>query len=201
MKGTVAVLAALALSVPALSAPAVAADGVPARLDAARAAYGRGDVARTVHELEGALVELQARLGKSLAECLPPALGGWQADPAEIEGLESSGGGLAVTRAYSRNDATMNAVLNLDSPAVEAAVALLANPAATAAQVNLRRVKVGAEDALMRWDSATKTGEITMVLGNRVLLEIRGDNLQSGDVLLDAAKGWNLAAIRKTAGI
>jgi hypothetical protein len=84
---------------------------------------------------------------------------------------------------------------------VAAAAALFANQAATAAQPNLKRIKVGAEDALLRWDAANHTGEVTMVLGNRVLLQIEGDNLAQGDALVDAAKGWNVAGIRKLVGV
>lgn len=190
-------LAAAAL----LALPAWAADGVPGRIDAARQAYAKGDLTRTVRELDAALTELHDRLGKAFAETMPPAPAGWQAEPAEIQGLGQVGGGLQVTRAYLKNDASLNASLIVDSPAVAAAAALLSNPAASAAQPNLRRVKVGAEDALLRWDATTKAGEITMVLGSRVVLEIEGDNLANGDLLAEVAKGWNLAQIRKLTGV
>lgn len=183
-----------------LALPVAAADDVPARLDAARAAYQKGDLPRAVRELDVALRQLHERLGRALAEALPPPLAGWQAEAAEVQGLGLVGGGLSVTRAYARNDSSLNASLILDSPAVEAAAALLANPAATAAQPNMKRVKVGAEDALVRYDGSTRSGEITIVLGSRVLLEIQGDNLAGADVLVEAAKGWNVAKIRSLAG-
>lgn len=183
-----------------LALPVRAADDVPARMDAARAAYQKGDLPRAARELDAALRQLHDRLGRSLAEAMPAPLAGWQADASEIQGLGQVGGGLSVTRAYSRNESSLNASLIMDSPAVEAAAALIANPAATAAQPNMKRVKVGAEDALMRYDSSTKSGEITIVVGTRVLLEIEGENLANGDVLMEAAKGWNVAKIRGLAG-
>lgn len=185
----------------ALAGSVAAADDVPARLDAARTAYQKGDLPRAARELDGVLRQLHERLGRALAEALPQPLPGWQGEPAEIQGLGMVGGGLSVTRAYERSDSTLNASLILDSPAVEAAAALLANPAATAAQPNMKRIKVGADDALMRYDGSTKSGEITLVLGSRVLLEIQGDNLANSDVLVEAAKGWNLAKIRSLTGI
>lgn len=196
MKKCLGVLLGLALAVPAF-----AADNVPAQIEAARQAYQRGDLSRAAHELDLALAEVQTRLGKALSESMPPAMAGWQMDAPEVQSLGAAGGGLSVTRAYAKNDASLNASLIIDSPAVQAAAALLSNPAATAAQPNMKRVKVGAEDALMRWDASTKTGEITMVLGTRVLLEISGDNLGNGETLMESAKGWNIAAIRKTVGI
>lgn len=185
----------------AVAGAALAADNTAAQIDAARAAYQKNDLPRAAHALEMALSDIQDRLGKAFADTMPAVPAGWEADPPEFQGLGQVGGGLSVTRAYGKGEASLNASLFLDSPAVEAAAALLANPAATAAQPNTKRVKVGAEDALLRFDSSTKSGEITMVLNNRVLLEIEGDNVAGGEVLAEAAKGWNVARIRTLAGI
>lgn len=186
--------AALILGLAALwVCPVLAADTVPTRLDAARAAHAKGDLARAATELEAALAELQGRLGKMLGEFLPPAPAGWQAEPVEIQSLSGSGGGLAVTRAYARDDNSLNVSLIIDSPAVGSAVAQLA----AAPQPNARKVKVGAEDAVLRWDAQGRNGEVLMVLGPRVLLQIEGDNLATSEVLSDVAKGWNLGGIRK----
>lgn len=192
---------AVPLVLGALVGPAASAADPGPRIDAARQALQRGDLARAAKELEVALLELQSRLGKAFGDHMPAAPAGWHAEPAEVQGLGTVGGGLAVTRAYESRDATMNASLIMDSPAVEAAAALLANEAATNALPNVKRLKVGTEDALMRWDGTLRSGEITMVLGGRVLLEIQGDNLPNGDVLAEAARGWNLPAIRKAAGL
>lgn len=194
-------LASMVVVAVGLTLPAFAADDVPARIDAARTAFQKGDLPRAARELDAALRLLHERLGHSLAATMPPPLSGWQAEAPEIQGLGQVGGGLSVTRAYGYNESSLNASLILDSPAVEAAAALLANPAATAAQPNMKRVRIGAEDALMRYDNSTKSGEITLVLGGRVLLEIEGENLSNGDVLMEAAKGWNVAKIRVLSGL
>jgi hypothetical protein len=184
----------LALCLAALWAmPVQAAESVSSRLEAARSAHARGDLARAALELEAALTELHARLGKQLGEFLPSPPSGWQAEPAETQSLAGSGGGLAVTRAYGRDDGTINASVIIDSPAVSAAVSQLA----AFPQPNSRQVKVGGEDAVMRWDTQGRNGEVLMVLGPRILLQIQGDNLPSSDVLGEIAKGWNLAGIRK----
>ncbi|MBI3444613.1 MAG: hypothetical protein HY055_04480 [Magnetospirillum sp.] len=173
-----------------------AADTVPAHLDAARAAHAKGDLARAAIELEAAIAELHARLGKSLAEFMPAPLNGWQAEAVETQSLASSGGGLAVSRAYAHDDSSLNAALIIDSPAVAAAISQFAAPP----QPNMRKVKLNGEDALVRWDSSSRTGEVVIVLGARVLLQIEGDNLANSELLSDAAKGWNLGGIRKSLG-
>jgi len=174
-------------------------DTVPARLDAARAAHARGDLARAAAELEAAIADLHARVGAALAECLPPPPSGWTAEPPETQGLFNAGGGLSVSRAYARDDASFNALLILDSPAVAAAAAQFQPSAAL--PTNVRRLHLGQDDVLLRWDSATRSGEITLVLGTRVLLQIEGDGIASGDQLVEVAKGWNLASIRKLVGV
>lgn len=172
---------------------AAAADDVPARLDNARAAYQKGDLARAAREIEAALTQLHERLGKSFAEALPNLGGQWKAESVETESLGEIGGGLSVSRAFTRGDASLNASLLLDSPEVASVQAMLTgNPA----QVNVKKVKVGGEDALLRFDAATGTGEITMVVGGRVVLEVQGDNINNADPLLEAAGGWNLAKIK-----
>ncbi|HLO75142.1 MAG TPA: hypothetical protein VK196_01640 [Magnetospirillum sp.] len=181
--------------------PAWAADNVPAQIEAARAAYQKNDLPRTAKALEAALADIHDRLGKSLSETMPPAIAGWQAYPAEIQGLGQVGGGLTVTRAYGKGEATLNASLFLDSPAVEAAAAMFASPTAVVAQPNTKRVKVAGEDALLRFDPSTKAGEITVVLGNRILLSIEGDDIDNGDALTEMAKGWNLSKIRALLGL
>jgi len=38
------------------------------------------------------------------------------------------------------------------------------------------------------------------LVGERALLQIEGTDINKDDVLLDAAKGWNVAALRKLLG-
>ena len=196
----------LALAV-VTAGPGLAADGpaaarpdpVPGWLDSARAAHARGDLARAAHDLEAAVSDLQTRIGTQLAASLPPPPSGWQAEAAETQSLFSSGGGLSVGRAFTREDASVNVLLILDSPAVAAAAAQFQPGAPLAA--NVRRVKVAGEEALVRWDGGTHSGDVTLVLGGRALLQVEGDGVASSDLLLDTAKGWNLGVIRKLLGM
>ena len=189
---------AMAAMVMLLAAQAAAAADVPALIEAGRQYYQKGDIARAAHQLETALADLQDRLGRGLSDDMPPVPAGWQGEDTEVQGLGAVGGGLSVTRAYTKGDASLNASLILDSPAVDAAVALFANPAADPTQ---RRVKVEAEDALLRWDATAHSGEITLVVANRILLQIEGENLVAADVLIDLAKGFNVGGMKKLIGV
>lgn len=183
-------VAALLLMFPAA---ALAADDVPARLDSARTAYQKGDIARAARDAEAALRQMQDRLGKMFAETLPTMGGRWKAEPVETDSLGEIGGGLSVSRAYTRDDTSLNATLLLDSPEVASALAQLA---ATPGQPNVKKVKAAGEDALLRFDAATGTGEVTMVVAGRAVLEIQGDNINNSDALMEAANGWNVGKIK-----
>jgi len=187
-----ALLAAAEVSPPARPDP------VPGLIESARAAQGRGDLARAAHDLEAALSDLHGRIGTALAAGLPPPPSGWQAEAAETQSLFNAGGGLSVGRAFSHEDASLNVLLILDSPAVAAAAAQFQPGAPLSA--NVHRVKIGGEDALVRWDAGTHSGDVTVVLGGRALLQVEGDGVASADLLLDTAKGWNLTGIRKLLG-
>lgn len=179
----------MAVMIMTAAASALAADPTQ-RLDAARAALARNDLARAARELEAALTDLQDRLGKSLIEALPPALSGWKAENPEFQSLSQAGGGFSLTRAYEKGDASLNASLIVDSPA-----ALGSNPGGTP-QPGQKKVKIGNEEALLRFDPQARNGELVILLSNRVVLEITGDNLSSADPLTDLGKGWNLGKIR-----
>jgi len=180
-----------------LALPAWAADDVAQRLDAAKAAYGKGDAVKAAKETEAAMRQIQDRLGKMFAEVMPALGGKWKADPVEVESLGEIGGGLSVSRAFIRDDSSINVTLLLDSPEVASITAqLAANPP----QPNVKKIKAAGEDALLRFDASTGTGEVTMVVAGRVVLEVQGDNIHAADPLVEAANGWNIAKIRTLLG-
>ena len=170
--------------------PARAAE-FQSRLDAAKAFQQKGDLARAAHELEVALTDLQDRLGRSLMPLMPKPLAGWQGEEAEYEGLGGAGGGLSITRAYTKEDASLNASIIIDNPVVDGP------PDRDSAPGTVKKIKMGNDEAALRWDSQANSGEITMVLSKRVLLQIEGEGIASGDILVEQAKGFDVAAIRK----
>lgn len=193
---------AASLAFAALLAAAVPAraDDLAGRIDEARQNYQKGDLVRASGQLQAVLDQIQAKLGETFIPLLPPPPAGWDADQPETDSLDI-GGGLSVSRGYQKGDGALNASMVVDNPAVAAAAAMLSNPNATTVQPNFKRVRIGSEDALLRWDGAAKSGEITMVLGGRVLLQVNGSEIDKPDLLVEMAKGWNIAGIRKQTGV
>ena len=62
------------------------------------------------------------------------------------------------------------------------------------------KIKIGTDDALARFDASARSGEVIILINDRVLLQIEANDIPTDDAMLDAAKGWNIAAIRKILG-
>ncbi len=187
------------LTATALSGAAWAAPEGPARLEAVRQSWQKGDLARAANELQQVLADLQTRLGEQIAKTLPAAPPGWEAGEPETQSLASAGGGLSVAKGYQKGDATLNASVLLDNPAVEGVRPMFEN-GALAAMPQFRRLTVGGEPALMRWDQDTRSGEVMIVLAGRALVQVEGSDLANAELLSSTAEGFNLAALKKIVG-
>lgn len=197
MRRPVAVLiAAFVANAVLCPAGAARADDIAGQIDGAQAAMGRGDMLRALEALQPAVAALTAKLLEQYAKTLPPVPAGWDAGPPDSQPLDAVSGGLTVTRGYQKGDTALNVSLIIDNPAVANA----AQQFQSGGDPGWSHVKVGSEDALLRYDGANHEGEIMIVLQARALLQIEGTEIESAKALTDAAKGWNFAAIRKLLG-
>jgi len=173
------------------------AEDVANAIEQARAAYAKGDALHTLTSLQAAQSAIYARLVDQLGKAMPPAPAGWQAEAPENQSLDSIGGGLTLTRGYTKGDSTLNASLVVDNPAVAAGGAPLKQPV----KPGWTKIKIGNDDALERFDASDHSGEVILLINDRALLQIEANELTKDDALLDAAKGWNVAAVRKVLGV
>ena len=175
--------------------PAVrAADAVVEDLNTAREAYEKGNLALALQRAESGLATLVDRLGKALLPALPAVLPGWTAEPAEILGLGQVGGGLSISRVYTKGNATLNVTLILDNQDADTVEVI------TPDQPNTTTIKVGDTEGLLRFDTTLRSGEAMIALTPRLRLEIQGDDLDNPEPLRAASKGWNIPMIRKIVG-
>ncbi|HVI51583.1 MAG TPA: hypothetical protein VM661_10265 [Candidatus Sulfotelmatobacter sp.] len=173
------------------------ADDVANNIEQARAAYAKGDALHTLSALQAAQTAVYGKLADQFGKAMPAAPAGWEASAPESQSLDSIGGGLTVTKGFTKGEATLNATLVVDNPAVAAGGAPLKQPV----KAGWSKIKIGSDDALERFDSSTRSGEIMIMIADRVLLQIEGNDITKDDALLDAAKSWNIAAIRKVLGV
>jgi hypothetical protein len=205
MRCTRLALPLLSLALVPLAAPPATADDIREQLDLAIELYEEGDLAGAVTELQFAIGEMQAKMGDAFALTFPPAPAGWTAEDASQEsGAAFMGGGTIVNRRYSEDggSGSMEAQLIIDNPMIQGMAALFSNPAMLAANPNMQRVRMGRENAILEFDEAAGRGEITfMAGGGRAMLKVQGDNLASGDQLVELLKAWDMDGLEAAAGL
>lgn len=196
------IVCSMIVAVPALACANLArADEVGDRLDAARAAYAHGDLLRALEAVQVAQTSLTGRLIDQFAKTLPPPPAGWELAAAESQPLDLIGGGITITRGYQKGEATLNASLLIDNPAVANIVSLFQpGGAMPGGEGGWKTVAIGSETALLRFNAANHEGEVIMAVQGRAALQVEGGEIADEKVLVDAAQGWNLSLLRKLLG-
>ncbi len=175
-----------------------AADAFPEQVEKARQYYLQGNLPRANAALQKALIIVQDHLGEVLGKAVPPPPAEWEAGDIEAEGLNDLGGGMRVGRSYFRKDgATLSAQIYIDSAPVQEAMVLFADLDGAKGQPGVSVVTINGEQALLRWDSTAKSGEIQMIIANRALLYLEADQIQSENLLVETMKKFDLPLIRK----
>lgn len=162
---TTAALLAAALALPA------AADDVTDAISNALAAYEEGDVQYAIEELTFAMQLLNEMKAADLVSFLPEPLDGWtrEIDADMPAGLGMMGGGVGAAAEYSRGSDSFTISLMADNPMVAAMAGMLGNTALMTAGGG-KMVRVGREKFV------DQDGEITGLIGNRVLVQASGDD-------------------------
>ena len=195
-------LALVGLAAAAGVAPALA-DDITDQIDAAKALYQKGDFAKAASELQFAITDIQKKASEKYVSALPPAPAGWEADEAEAQSGAMLGGGQMISRRYHEKsgDGEMTLQITIDNPMVQAMSAMFANPALIAADPQAKRIRVGGENAVLKWNPSGKSGEVSMVLGGRMMVHLEGRDLKSDAPLQDFMKNWDMKALKTAAGM
>lgn len=197
--------ACLVLAVFGLAAgPALAADDVLEPIEAGKAYYTDGDLARALSEFEFALNALRTRFSNQVMATLPPPPPLWSAEKPALESVAALfGAGVMVTRRYQeeKGKGRITAELMVDSPMVQAFSAVFSNPIMIANDPNLERVRLGKASALLKWDEERRSGDLSLSLGGRVLAKLVGRDLDDKTVLVDLMKTWDLDAVQEVSGL
>lgn len=108
-------------------------------------------------------------------------------------------GGTSLERTYQQDDGDgqITASMMLDSPLIQSMGAMFNNPAMIAAQPNMERVRLGREAAVVKWEPERSHAEVTLLLDGRIMMQVKGENLESQDVAVDLMRDWDLAAVRE----
>ncbi|SFJ36172.1 hypothetical protein [Celeribacter neptunius] len=169
----------------ALTVTAAAADEVSDTLESALKAYGDGDVAYALEELDYAKQLMQEMQAGALSDFLPDAPEGWSAeeDTDAAAGFAMMGGGTASARRYS-NDAGEEFTITIvaDSPMI----AMMGGMIQNAGAMGMKMVRVGREKFL------DNEGDLSALIEGRILVQASGE---PRDVILPLLEGIDYRAL------
>jgi hypothetical protein len=171
------------LLVPVLSlgflASTVQADEVLETIDAARAAYEKGDIQDTMEELAFAQQLVRELKTAGLAAFLPEAPDGWTREINSEMGAAMAmfGGGVGSEATYASGADRFKVTLMADNAMVQAFAGMLAN----AGLMGLgKRVRIGSEKFM------DQDGELTGLVDNRILVQSAGAPVETMTPILEA---------------
>jgi hypothetical protein len=198
------------------AAPAAPAAGQPAIafIDKARQLWRENRLLQAMDELDAATVSIARQLGQAYAPSLPPAPQGWSVAPADPQRLAALGSGVATVREYrpagapaaqpgaqGAGPAQMVARIVIDRGAIEAMQPLFAPQLPQGVAPTVRKTRINDQDAVVAYDPQRKAGEVSMLVGNRLLLQVEGLDVANAEPMLAVMRQWNTAELRRVAGL
>lgn len=183
----------------ATPAPAGQASALP-RIDSARKLYQSGKLMDSAEELSAAIDAIYGQLGQRYAATLPSAPPGWTVEPPDPQRLALMGGSPPPARDFRQGQSRMNARIVLDSDAVKSMAPLFGPQLPQGVSPAVRRMKIGDQDAVVAYDPQQRAGEVSVLVGNRILLQVEGTGVQSADPMIATMRNWNIAELKRLAG-
>ena len=185
-------------------------------IDKARQLWRDNRLLQALDELDAAAVSVARQLGQAYAPTLPPAPPGWAIAPADPERAASLGSDIAAVRDYRQTAGAppaappgaaaggpgqMNARIIVDSSAVQAIQPLFGPQMPQGVAPTVRKLSINNQDAVVAYDPQRRAGEVSMIVGNRLLIQVEGQNVSSAEPMLAVMRQWNTAALRRIAGL
>lgn len=182
------------------------------RIDTARQLNQQGKLLQAADELQAAVDQIYSQLGRTYGATLPPAPQGWTVDQPDPQRLALMGAGMAAIREYrpvsappqqpNQPPTRMNARIVLDGDAVRAMAPLMGpGPLPQGTPQTVRKARLGNGDALVAYDPQLRAGEVSMLVGNRILLQVEGTGVPDANPMIAAMQSWNIAELKRLAGV
>jgi hypothetical protein len=165
-------------------AQSAVADEVMDAIDEGIKAYKAGEYTNAASQLDYAAQLVRQLKGAQIRDFLPKPLAGWTADDATAEaaGAALFGGGVSTERRYRSGQKAVTAQITGDSPLLQGLMMMFANPAfATQGGGRLQTIK--GQKALIKLEPAASKGEISLIVGQRYLVQISGTNVGREDLV------------------
>jgi len=192
LRNSVAFVAATVLYTGALHA-----DDVTDTIKGALSAYEEGEYSTAAEDLSYALELIKQKKGESLKDYMPKPLSGWKAEDAtsQTAGSGMMGGGTMVARRYKKGDAEIAINMVSDSPMMQGFAMMMSNPM-FATSCGGKMIRIKRQKAIIKYNKRDHSGELTMMIANRLMVTVAGDGITEDD-LLNYAKAIDIRKLSK----
>ena len=191
----------LLLTASLAAAPVLFADEVIEQIDLGVQAYKGGELRQAVQELQYAVAQIQEVLNAQYTKLMPEPLAGWMADEPEAQsaGVAVMGGGTQVSRQYRKEDTRESVKIQLmaDSPFLQAMSMMLSNPMMIQSDPSTKLYRLGKYRGMIKHQKGSKRWEISLMVANRILVQVFGDGLDSKVPAETYLEALDLKAVEK----
>ena len=180
-------VATLSLAAAAFSFSAFG-DEVTDAIDEATKAYKDGDLSTAAAQLDYASSLVRQKKAGTVVAVFPDALEGWTAEDADSNAAAGMfmGGGITASRRYTKDDASIEISLVMDSPMLQSISMMLSNPAMLTMSGG-KLVKVQGNKAALQNEDGHLT--LSFIVNSNALFTIEGyDGATKEEVMLYGEK-------------
>lgn len=174
----------LALTIILCASPLAAEDNILGAIEVAVRQYQAGDYTGASSNLDYASQLVRQRKSEKMKDLLPEAPAGWQAGEASSQALGTAvlGGGVTVSRDYTRGTSILSVEIVSDSPVLQSVLMMINNPLFAGAGGGKLETLQG-QRAVVKYDTSKKRGEVYVVVASRFIVTIKGRQVARDDLL------------------
>ncbi len=174
----------LALALVLSAQPLLAEDNVLSTIKEAIRQYQAGDYTGASSNLDYASQLVRQQKSEKMKGLLPTPPPGWYAGEASAQALGAAilGGGVTVSRDYTKGSSVVSVEIVSDSPVLQSVLVMINNPMfAGAGGGKLETVK--GQRAIIKFENNKQSGELYIVVATRFVITIKGRQVTREDLL------------------
>ncbi|MDD5634403.1 MAG: hypothetical protein PHW46_03905, partial [Candidatus Omnitrophica bacterium] len=160
------------------------ADEITNSLEEALKQYKAGNFSSAATSVDYASQMIRQKRAESLETFLPKPLSGWNADSAVSRTIDPAmmGGGVFVEKRYYRGTSSVIVKIVTDSPMMQSVMMMFTNPMFLSASGG-KIEKIKGEKAIIEYNPYNMSGEIKVLVQDRVLVTITASGATKEDML------------------
>lgn len=176
------------------------ASEVDDQIEAAKKAYSAGELRTAVEALNFAVAKIQEQITGGLLKLLPEPLPGWNADEAQAQsgGVAAMITGTTLSRRYvGPENSEVNLSLMADSPLMPMLTMAISMPIMLQSNQDMQTYSFKGNRGMLEHKSGTEDYEITLMVGNRLVVQAKGSQLKDVKPLESYLEALDIDAIQK----